>query len=201
MDEIQKLKQKITALETKIRELTNDLIHDSLTGLKTRRYFEEELSTFLYQIESAKESLTKRKDWALFKNLSILFFDVDHFKKINDTYGHDVGDRVLKEVSKVISSTIRSGDTIARWGGEEMVASLLGADENDAKEKAELVRVNVSKMSFADLPDLKVTLSIGVASIFDGATKDSLIKNADSALYKAKESGRNKVVVYSEIKE
>ncbi|HEY0221001.1 MAG TPA: GGDEF domain-containing protein [Candidatus Paceibacterota bacterium] len=199
MDEVQKLKSKILKLETQVRELEKDLIHDSLTGLKTRAFFEQELSIYLIQIEAIDEHLAKRKDWFGFKNLSVLFFDIDHFKKINDTYGHDVGDKALKEVAKVIKTTVSGGDTVARWGGEEIVSSLLGASEADAKTKAELIRKNVEKINFADVPDLKVTVSIGISSNFDGATINDLIKNADKALYRAKQTGRNKVIVFSEL--
>jgi diguanylate cyclase (GGDEF)-like protein len=191
------LLKKIESLENEVHELEKDLIHDSLTGLKTRPFFEEEASVYL---SMAGSDMGKRKNWFGFKNISILFFDIDHFKSVNDKYGHDVGDQVLKKVAETINKSVRVGDTVARWGGEEMVASLLGADENDAKAKAEHVRENIENLTF-DNSDLKVTISIGISTNFKGASLQDLIKNADKALYKAKETGRNKVVVFSEVSE
>ncbi len=197
MDETQKLKDKVGELETLVVELEKDLIHDSLTGLKTRKFFEEEVEIYLGAI--VKTDQGKRKNWFGFKNLSFLFCDIDHFKNINDTYGHDTGDNVLKTVAETISKNVREGDTVARWGGEEIVVSLLGADEKDAKEKAESIREKIESLTFEFAPDLKVTISIGVASNFAGANYQTLLKNADLALYKAKGTGRNKVVAFSEL--
>lgn len=197
MDEKENLLKKISELEEEIHDLQKDLIHDSLTNLKTRAFFQEEISVYLLQI--ATGDLGKRKEWFGFKHLSVLFFDIDHFKKINDTYGHDVGDAVLRKVAQTINSSVREGDTVARWGGEEMVASLLGANETDARVKAEEIRKNIEELTFPEAEDLKVTISIGIATNFKDATCEVLIKNADSALYKAKETGRNKVVAFSEL--
>ncbi len=193
------LKKRVSELEAEVKELEKDLLHDSLTGLKTRTFFEEEVSVYLSQIASLKEG--KRRDWFGFKNLSILFFDIDHFKKVNDNNGHSIGDLVLKKVAETITKSLRVGDTIARYGGEEIVASLLGANESDAKSKAEEVRKNIESLVFENNSDLKVTISVGVATNFPGADCESLLKRADKALYKAKEGGRNKVVAYSELGE
>lgn len=197
MDETQKLKDQIASLEFQIHELEKDLIHDSLTGLRTRAFFEEETNIYLSAIVKVDEG--KRKDWFGFKNLSVLFFDIDYFKSVNDTYGHDVGDMVLEKVAEVIKKSVREGDTVARWGGEEMVASLLGANETDAKNKAEDIRAKIEAYVFELKPELKVTISIGVASYTRGVDLHELIKNADKSLYKAKETGRNKVVAFSEL--
>ncbi len=193
------LQKEIEELRRQLQELEKDLIHDGLTSLKTRAFFEEESSVYLSAIAGINEG--KRKNWFGFKNLSFLFFDIDNFKNINDTLGHAVGDTVLREVAKVIVVNVREGDTVARWGGEEIVASLLGATEKDAKEKAESIRRSVEEIKFSEAPDLKVTISIGVASNFKGATCESLVKNADLALYRAKRTGKNKVVAFSELAE
>ena len=195
----QELHKKIVELEKEIHNLEKDLIHDSLTSLKTRAFFEEECNIYLSAV--ANINAEKRKEWFGFKHLSVLFFDIDHFKKINDTYGHDIGDKVLKKVAEVISNSLREGDTVARWGGEEIVALLLGANETDAREKAEIIRKKIESLEFDFAPDLKVTISIGVAENFPEATCAKLLKNADLALYKAKGTGRNKVVAFSELKE
>ena len=192
-------KEKIKELEKEIHKLEKDLIHDHLTSLKTRAFFEEECNTYLSAIANLEAG--KRKEWFGFKHLSVLFIDIDHFKKINDTYGHEVGDRVLKKVAEIVSGSLREGDTVARWGGEEMVALLLGANELDAKEKAHNIRKKIESLRFNSLKDLKVTISIGVAENFPGANCAGLLKNADLALYKAKNSGRNKAVAFSMITE
>src|SRR5690606_17373947 len=119
----------------------------------------------------------------------------------NDTYGHDTGDIVLQRVAKAIQGELRAGDTAARWGGEEMVASLLGAIEKDALEKAESVRKKIENIEFPEAPGLKLTMSSGVASYEPGISAKELVKRADRALYVAKNFGRNKVVAYSEISE
>lgn len=197
MDEIQKLKDYIADLKAEIQNLKKDLIHDSLTSLKTRKFFEDRAKIYLSNIEKVGEG--KRRDWFGFRNLSLLFIDIDYFKKINDEYGHDTGDVVLKTVAETISKDVRGGDTVARWGGEEILVLLLGANEEDAKEKADSIRKDVESAVFKDVSGLKVTVSIGVAEYQKGLSIDDLIKSADQALYKAKETGRNKVVVFSEI--
>lgn len=197
MEEKENLLKKISGLENEIRNLEKDLIHDSLTGLKTRAFFEEEVNVYISQI--ARADLGKRKNWFGFKNISILFFDIDHFKKVNDTYGHDMGDLVLKSVAEEISESMREGDTVARWGGEEMIASLLGASESDAKGKAERIRESISQLRFPEAEGLTVTISIGVTSYKSGDDFEHMVKNADKALYEAKHTGRNKVVVFSEM--
>jgi len=195
----EELIEKVKALELEVHSLEKDLIHDSLTALKTRAFFEEEAKVYLDSILNSKEG--KRKEWFGFKNLSFIFLDIDHFKKINDTYGHAVGDTVLKEVAQTIQKGLRQGDTASRWGGEEMVVLLLGANESDAVRKAEDIRRSVEALVFESNPELKVTISSGVASAEAGISLDELVKRADKALYKAKESGRNKVVAFLQLQE
>jgi len=187
--------KRIAELETKVYSLERDLIHDQLTGLKTRAFFEEELGVYLAAIAHNKQG--KRKEWFGFKNISIIFFDVDYFKRVNDTHGHDVGDIVLRKVAETIQASLRTGDTPARWGGEEMIVSLLGAGERDAMAKAEEIRLKVENLTFPETPDLKLTISAGVASSGKSTTPSELVKRADQALYAAKSAGRNRVVMYS----
>lgn len=189
--------KRIVELETQVRDLERDLIHDKLTGLKTRAFFENEQNVYIEMITQNEQG--KREEWFGFKNISIIFFDIDHFKKVNDTYGHDVGDLVLQKVAETIRTNLRTGDTLARWGGEEMIASLLGANEEDAMEKAEEIREKIAALNFLEVPDLRVTVSAGVASSEKEVTFPELTKRADIALYKAKETGRNMVMAYSEI--
>lgn len=190
------LETRVAELEAQIHELEKDLIHDSLTGLKTRAFFQEETTIYLHAVANLEAG--KRREWFGFKNMSFIFFDIDHFKKVNDTYGHAVGDEVLREVALLINRSVREGDTVARWGGEEIVACLLGANEQDARDKAQSIRKSIERLTFTNNV-LSVTISAGVASNWKGATYDEMIKRADDALYHAKETGRNKVVSYSEL--
>lgn len=189
--------KRIAELETQISGLERDLIHDSLTGLKTRAFLEEELGAYLRVIAHNKQG--KRKEWFGFRNISIIFFDIDHFKNVNDTYGHDVGDAVLRKVAETIQANLRADDTLARWGGEEMIASLLGANEKNAVTKAEEIRAKVAELTFPETPDLRLTISSGVATSEKNMALSELTKRADQTLYRAKETGRNKVVAYSDI--
>jgi diguanylate cyclase (GGDEF)-like protein len=191
------LLEKIAELESKVHSLENELIHDKLTSAKTRGYFEEKSKEYLDFAGKVRDG--KRRDWAGFRDISFLFFDIDHFKKINDTYGHDVGDKVLKEFASVVKNSLRVGDIFARWGGEEFVVILLGSNEMDSKVKADEIRKKVEDMTFDNPSELKITVSIGVAEFDGDIAFENLIKNADNALYKAKDTGRNKVVVFSEI--
>ena len=189
------LEEKIEELEGEIQELEHDLIHDYLTGLKTRAFFEEEIRVYLEAI--SQNDRGKRKEWFGFKNISVVFFDIDHFKQVNDNHGHEIGDKVLKTVATAIKESLRSGDTAARWGGEEMIVSLLGANEEDAKQKAEEIRSRVGELNFDG--GLAVTISAGVASAQKEELLENVVKRADEALYNAKETGRNKVITHSEL--
>lgn len=194
------LEERVKELESQVYELENNLIHDQLTGLKTRAYFGEEVNKFLEiinQQSGGRFDAIQRKEKFGFRNLSVIFFDIDFFKKVNDQYGHAIGDLVLKEVAKTISGSVRTGDTVARWGGEEIVVSLLGANEEDASQKAEEIRQKVEKLAFPKGHPPQITVSAGVASAETGITLDELVRRADEALYKAKESGRNKVISHS----
>ena len=198
MDEEENKKEllsRIADLESQVYSLEKDLIHDHLTGLKTRMFFEEESKIYLDMINNI--SAGKRRQWFGFKNISFLFIDIDYFKKVNDTYGHDIGDLVLKKVSEAIMQSVRVGDTVARWGGEEIIASLLGASIEDAKVKAEEIRKNVEILNFTEMPDLKITVSIGVVSSEMSSNFEELVKKADEALYASKENGRNRVTAAS----
>jgi diguanylate cyclase (GGDEF)-like protein len=193
----EELVSRISELESEIKNLEKDLIHDGLTRLKTRAFFEDETKVYLELIRNV--NVGKRRQWFGFKNMSVLFFDIDHFKSVNDKYGHDKGDQVLMTVAKTIQETLRQGDTAARWGGEEMIVSLLGAVESDAITKAESILNKIREIEFADMPELKVTASIGVAMAHPDLSFEELVKRADESMYNAKETGRNKVVAFSEI--
>lgn len=129
-------------------------------------------------------------------NLSIIFFDVDHFKAINDTYGHDCGDTTLKLSAKWIKENLRESDIIFRYGGEEFVILLSDTDLNGAALLAERIRSSIERHTIAyDMKTIKITASMGVSSLRDDDTLESFIKRTDDAMYQAKNSGRNRVVV------
>lgn len=156
-------------------------VTDGLTGLFNIRYFKLLVET---------EMLMARSDAT--KKFAIVMSDVDHFKKFNDTYGHQVGDLVLKEVSNALKVTARSSDIVARYGGEEMIVLLRGVGIKDAMIVAEKFRKAIeSQVVKDDLNSYKVTASFGVSIFRNDDTVDSLIKRADDGLYKSKEGGRN----------
>ncbi len=164
-------------LKDKLKELAEK---DSLTGIYNRRKF---LDILEKEIEKSKRYDNK---------LSILLMDIDDFKKINDTYGHEVGDFVLKLFSTLVIKNIRKSDIFARWGGEEFVI-LTFTDLNEAKILGEKICHVVSSFKFDDLD--KVTVSIGITDYKDSENINSFINRADSLMYKAKKSGKNKVAV------
>jgi diguanylate cyclase (GGDEF)-like protein len=161
---------------------------DGLTGLLNHRLFQEKLSGEFKRLNRLSDPL------------SLLLADIDHFKKVNDTYGHPAGDLVLRGVSAVIRETIRDIDIPARYGGEEFAVILPGTDAEGAQKMAERLRRAVMAKTFtADGKSLKVTVSIGIATSPENAeTKEGLIEKADQALYEAKHNGRNMAVVWAE---
>ncbi len=174
----------ITEIQEYTYELQYKATHDSLTKLYNRQKFNDELNK-----EILRESRYKH-------SLSMLMFDIDDFKIVNDTFGHDVGDVVLIEISKILRKSIRVTDFAARWGGEEFMVLLPETPIEDAMTIAENIRKNVEDYQ-PDNVNLPITISIGISSFDVGIdTKDSLIKNVDVALYEAKGSGKNKVVKY-----
>ena len=164
-------------------ELAKLADEDSLTGLANRRAAERALAVAL---ESASPV-----------PLALLFMDLDHFKAINDRFGHAMGDRVLREYAQLLRQSSRSGDVAARWGGEEFLLILMGADAARAGEIGERLRSAVERFAWAALdPALAVTLSIGLASSAEAAGRGAgaLLALADARLYAAKAGGRNRVV-------
>lgn len=160
-------------------------ITDGLTEIPNHRFFQETLSNY---IEKAKE---------LNEKISLVIVDIDFFKKINDTYGHQFGDKVLRKVASILKSSIRDDDFVARYGGEEFAIILKDCDENNAYKVAEKIRKKIQKNNWANLKQkFSVTVSMGIASFPTLANnKNDLIKAADSALYRAKESGRNMTIL------
>ena len=163
-------------MEEKLQKLA---MTDNLTGIYNRHKSNEELD-----IEIGRD---RRYDGTF----AIAMFDIDHFKTVNDKYGHDIGDFVLKEFSTLISKHIRDSDRFGRWGGEEFILLLPNLDKKEAMSVAQKLRKIVAKYAFKDIP--QITTSIGVTVFTTDDTKESMLKRVDNALYKAKKSGRNKV--------
>jgi diguanylate cyclase (GGDEF)-like protein len=179
------LQGSCTALlrQTKIETLTDAAVIDPLTGCYNRREFETQLNR---NISGATR----------YQNpLSIFMFDLDHFKRINDTFGHQAGDKVLQHVVKLVQRNMRTGDILARYGGEEFIAILPETGKVKAMELADRLRKRIAKHPVAYGGDhIKVTASFGVAQLNRQADMSHFIQDADTMLYKAKLNGRNTVM-------
>jgi two-component system, cell cycle response regulator len=177
---------KIKKLQDDLKK-TNELLHDlsitdCLTGLYNRRYLMDSLNREILRAD--------RKDGSL----SLIVIDIDHFKRVNDTYGHQQGDLVLQIVSRIIKMELRNYDIAARFGGEEFFAVLPDVNADEALIVAERIRSAVEEFQFEkDLYDLELTISLGVAdlSYLSCQSVDNFIKLADDALYLAKANNRN----------
>ena len=172
-------------------EIERLAVTDGLTGLFNHRHFQETLAQEFNRLERFSEPI------------SLLIIDIDHFKKINDTYGHPVGDAVLKKVSGIIRKTIRNIDIPARYGGEEFAVILLGTDTNGALKMAERLRKSIADAKFSSEQNaFNVTVSIGISThAREMRKKEDLVEQADKALYHAKRTGRNRSVKWEEMKE
>ena len=183
--------ENLLTRETANEGLIRFAFTDYLTGLKTRGYFEQQLDL------EFKRSERRRQKFAL------LMIDIDHFKRLNDTFGHHVGDQMLRDVTSILMKDMREVDTVARYGGEEFVMILPETTESGAVYVAQRLRKAVEQSKFfAGSPHeiQHLTISIGVAVYHtDAQFKRDLIEFADAALYAAKHNGRNRVVSYSEI--
>jgi len=173
-------------LTDRLRETS---LKDALTGLYNRRFLEEFIDTFTKQAQRRNETYT------------ILMLDIDFFKQVNDTYGHDVGDMVIAELGKVIRQSVRESDLAVRYGGEEFVILLQNATKEGGLKVAKLINENFAALRFdvGTGETIKKTISIGIA-VFpeDANTIWKCIKLADNALYIAKTTGRNKIVEYKQ---
>lgn len=168
-------------LERKVRELERMALLDPLTKLGNRRYGEMNLAGKLREF--------KRYGWPF----GVLFIDIDNFKDVNDTYGHDAGDKVLRIVAATIINGLRSSDVVSRWGGEEFVAFVANIDKEKLLYVAEKIRTLVEASSIPiEGMDRSVTISIGATIAQKKDTAPSLIKRADSLMYRSKKEGRNR---------
>jgi diguanylate cyclase (GGDEF)-like protein len=168
--------------------IKNIAIYDTLTGLYNRRYFEERLG------------VDAQKSFYSGTPLSLVMVDIDHFKKINDTFGHTEGDQVLCKISSLLKTSVRKKDTVARYGGEEFILILPEAGLEESFVIAERIRRQVENTSFeVGQTQVNLTLSMGISNFpsHRAKSKEDLVKMADQALYDAKRGGRNKVCIFS----
>lgn len=199
MDELGQKNQELAEANEALAETNNQLLEaqkaleqmavtDPLTALYNRRYFTERLSEAFAAID--REQIV----------IHIIMLDLDHFKKINDTYGHQVGDAVLLQFSHILRRAVRKNDIIARIGGEEFVIAMLNIPSDRAHAAADRIRTEVEKYKFeSDGNKLSITTSIGVASYPDlkleNPTLEKMLQEADDALYYAKAHGRNRMII------
>ncbi|MCF6310018.1 MAG: GGDEF domain-containing protein [Sulfurimonas sp.] len=182
-NEVRALSTKIKKLEKELEEAKEESKEDFLTKLYNKRALDE----FMH----VKEAEFKRYD----HNFSVVFFDLDHFKDVNDNYGHDAGDAVLSAFAKILKDEAREVDIIGRFGGEEFIAILAETDAEGGAVLAEKVRKKVEKAKFMYKETrIEVTVSCGVCERKTHSSLQNVIKSADENLYKAKNNGRNQVV-------
>lgn len=199
-EERQKIKSELHFLKSYLQEaapvieaktymelLKEQSLKDQLTGLYNRRFLDEYVQNMVNRAKGADQTV------------GILMIDLDFFKKVNDEYGHNIGDKVIKGVSRLISGVLRGTDIIVRYGGEEILAILIDIKEAYSEEIAEKIRSRVENTTIVASPHrIQKTVSIGVAEFpIDGETFNQCLKYADMALYRAKEEGRNRTVRYN----
>jgi polar amino acid transport system substrate-binding protein len=177
---VRKYKERLQALNKELEQLSNT---DTLTGIANRRSLNHALG---------KEIARAHRYQSTF---SAIMLDVDHFKAINDNYGHCAGDHVLLKIANLIEDTTRANDLAGRWGGEEFLILCPETDQNGALQLAETLRKKIQSQDFGI--KLRITASLGVAEYRDSLSQEELIKTVDAALYDAKKSGRNQVKLCS----
>ena len=176
-------KQQYDALQEALELNKRLATTDELTGLYNRRYFMEKLAQ--------QKALSERND----SDFVICFCDLDNFKQINDSYGHQTGDIVLQTFADILTSSIREIDYAARFGGEEFVCLLVNTDIENARKITERIRESLDNYNFSDIaPTLHATVSIGISNFKQFNTIQETLMDADNKMYHAKQLGRNKVV-------
>jgi diguanylate cyclase (GGDEF)-like protein len=174
----------LKANELRIKELEEMVLLDNITRLANRNYIEKEL---FVRFEETKRFGVP---------FGILFMDIDHFKKFNDTYGHDVGDRVLKFVADTLSRNSRPFDVIGRWGGDEFIGIMRKVSRQQLVYLGNRLRMLVEASYIQTGNDkLHVSISIGATLVCDNDSTDTLIKRADTLLYESKRAGRNRLTI------
>lgn len=172
------------SLHQRLQELKGLALLDAVTGIGNRRNIEMTMKGRLEELN--------RYGWPF----GVLFIDIDNFKLVNDRYGHDIGDRVLKMVSKTVANTLRPFDSVGRWGGEEFIAVIVNVNTENLSAVAERIRLLVEKTGIAiDSETVTATVSIGAALAQQDDNESDLIKRADALMYKSKAAGKNCVSI------
>ena len=171
-----------TALQ-RVTEIERLAYIDPLTGLANRRYAEITLNARFEELQ--------RYNWPF----GVIFIDIDHFKDVNDRYGHDVGDEVLKMVAKTLQNSVRFFDVVGRWGGEEFLAVIANVNREELLATVNRFRVLVEQSSIPAVPGLRVTVSLGATLARQGDDMASIIKRVDKLMYESKAAGRNLATV------
>ena len=176
--------ERIVTLQNELEEASRLMRHDQLTGALNRRGLEE-----MFQTESARAQRRGTR-------LAVALLDIDHFKKLNDSLGHKVGDDALVHLAKVVRQHLRPQDVLARYGGEEFVILLPETGDTDAQQALIRLQRELTREFFmADLQKVVITFSAGVTRLAEGESLESALKRADGAMYQAKQAGRNRVMV------
>ncbi|HHV37391.1 MAG TPA: diguanylate cyclase [Candidatus Cloacimonetes bacterium] len=182
-----KLTKTNTALQKAVEDLTHLASYDTLTHLMNRRVLAESLDREILRCKRSKSGL------------GIALCDIDDFKKVNDTYGHDVGDIVLVECARIMKEQVRGTDYVGRWGGEEFLFILPDTNPRGAHVVIERIRKKIEKMSIPlNGATIKLTASFGLSFEYKDFDPKEMIEHADKALYEAKNSGKNRVIIYKE---
>ena len=168
------------------KRLQEIIITDELTQVYNRRYIDFQLKNFMNEAIEFEQSF------------GLIFVDIDNFKQVNDTYGHNTGDEVLKLVARTIHSNLRSNDILGRWGGEEFIVIGKVKDESELLILAEKIRILIDKSSvkLENHLDLGVTISLGATMYRNNDLVTQIVERADKAMYQSKQTGKNKVTIY-----
>lgn len=180
---------QINELKNKLNQATAETLNDVLTGIANRKGLLKAFEEVLIQSDKTTPSI------------SLLMLDIDHFKKVNDTHGHLVGDKVIKFISDTLVTQIKGQDTASRYGGEEFVVLLPDTSLNNAHKIAESIRTKVEKTRLRRANNQQslgqITISIGITHYLQNESIESFIDRADAALYESKQNGRNRVTIYN----
>ncbi len=185
-NQLQQSSSQIDNLQENLEKVKTESLTDALTQIGNRKHFDLKL------IEETTKSVKKNTE------LCLLLMDIDHFKKFNDTYGHRIGDEVLKVVARKLKNAVKGQDTPARYGGEEFTCILPKTSLNDAASLADQIREKIAKQVLKNKKTGqefgRITLSIGVSQYVSGEPLEGFVQRADEALYRAKDQGRNRVI-------
>lgn len=196
------LKAKNEALEIAHEEILEQLresLVDKLTGMRRRDVFEMEVRDYMMVSDEPENPEGHKRKSLEMPTISLLLFDLDNFKTINDTHGHNTGNLVLESVARIIREHTRDYDISGRWGGDELALAMIGSSEDEAEVKARFIKNKIENLKFDGYLDLGVSISIGVASSRKFKKFEELFNATDRALYASKHSGRNTVTAFSKL--